>query len=149
MDIHAMVVDDSKIMRKMVMRSLQDADLATFTFCEAEDGADALKQFEVNEAQIQMMFVDWNMPNMNGIDFIREVRARQKKHIPVVMITTESSIGKMDEAMNGVKVDKYIAKPFTVEGLQKRLAPLFNEIAESQKKASKGGFFSKLASKVS
>jgi len=139
MDIHAMVVDDSGIMRKMVMRSLKEADLANFTFTEASDGVDALEKFD--SKVIDMLFVDWNMPNMNGVDLIRKIRATEKHHTPVVMITTESTMGKMDEAMDQVNVDKYIAKPFTAEGLQKRLQPLFDKLAAPKKK----GFFGKLA----
>ncbi len=141
MDIHAMVVDDSGIMRKMVMRSLMQAELAKFSFTEAGDGVEALEKFD--PATIDMLFVDWNMPNMNGIDLIRKIRSTEKSHTPIVMITTESTMGKMDEAMAEVNVDKYIAKPFTPEGLQKRLAPLFDQLADSAKKSK--GFFGKLA----
>ena len=140
MDIRAMVVDDSGIMRKMVMRSLQQADLATFIFTEAGDGVEALSKFDPKN--IDILFVDWNMPNMNGIDLIRKIRSTEKSHTPVVMITTESSMGKMDEAMSEVNVDKYIAKPFTAEDLQKRLGPLFEQLAAQRKPK---GFFSKLA----
>jgi len=140
MDIHALVVDDSGIMRKMVMRSLNETGLADFTFTQACDGIDALEKFDPKT--IDMLFVDWNMPNMNGIDLIRKIRATEKGHTPVVMITTESTMGKMDEAMDQVNVDKYIAKPFTAEGLQKRLGPLFEKLAGQQKKT---GFFGRLA----
>jgi len=141
MDVHAMVVDDSGIMRKMVMRSLKETGLANFTFTEAVDGVDALEKFDPKT--VNMLFVDWNMPNMNGIDLVRNIRAAEKHHIPIVMITTESTIGKMDEAMEEVNVDKYIAKPFTAEGLQKRLKPLFEKLADKEKSK---GFFGKLAS---
>jgi len=123
------------------MRSLQQAKLARFTFTEAGDGVEALEKFDPKT--IDMLFVDWNMPNMNGVDLIRRIRSSEKRHTPVVMITTESTMGKMDEAMDQVDVDKYIAKPFTAEGLQKRLGPLFEELARKQKKSK--GFFSKLA----
>ena len=140
MDIHALVVDDSGIMRKMVMRTLKEADLANFTFTEAADGVDGLEKFDPKV--IDMLFVDWNMPNMNGIDMIRKIRSIEKHHTPIVMITTESTMGKMDEAMDEVNVDKYIAKPFTIDGLQKRLGPLFEKLAGQPKKK---GFFGKLA----
>jgi len=140
MNIHALVVDDSGIMRKMVMRSLKEAKLANFTFTEASDGVEALEKFAPKV--IDMLFVDWNMPNMNGIDLIRKIRSMEKHHTPIVMITSESTIGKMDEAMHEVNVDKYIAKPFTAEDLQKRLGPLFDKLAGQQEKK---GFFSKLA----
>lgn len=142
MDIHAMVVDDSGIMRKMVMRALKQADLAHFMFTEACDGVDALEKYDPKV--IDMLFVDWNMPNMNGIDLIRKIRETEKHHVPIVMVTTESTLGKMDEAMEEVNVDKYIAKPFTPDDLAARLGPLFEKMAEESKKSK--GFFGKLAS---
>jgi len=144
MDIHAMVVDDSGIMRKMVMKSLRESKLAHFVFTEAGDGVEALAKFDPKI--IDMLFVDWNMPNMNGIDLIRKIRSIEKSHTPIVMITTEGTMGKMDEAMDQVKVDKYIAKPFRPDELTKRLGPLFEHLAEQ--KTKKKGFFGKLADKL-
>ena len=140
MDIHALIVDDSAIMRKMVMRSLKETELAEFTFTEAGDGVEGIEKY--NPEIIDIMFVDWNMPNMNGIDMIKAIQEKDATHKPVVMITTESTMGKMDEAMDEVIVDKYIAKPFTVEGLQQRLGPILVKIGEAQES---GGFFGKLA----
>jgi two-component system chemotaxis response regulator CheY len=145
MNIHALVVDDSGIMRKMVMRALREAELAQFMFTEASDGLDALGKFD--PATMDMIFVDWNMPNRNGIDFVREVQALEQRHVPIVMITTEGTCGKIDEAMGAVRVDKYIAKPFTVEELRKKLEPIFDQIASSRQESK--GFFTKLAEKLS
>ncbi|KKM69841.1 hypothetical protein LCGC14_1446720 [marine sediment metagenome] len=142
MEIQALVVDDSKIMRKLVMRSLTESKLAQFTFTEAEDGVEALSVFDAKKTG--MIFVDWNMPNMNGVDFVREVRSIQKQHVPVVMITTESTMGKVEEALDGAGVDCYIVKPFTTEVLQKKLQPLFDKLT----KPKSGGFFGKLAKKI-
>jgi two-component system chemotaxis response regulator CheY len=144
MNIHALVVDDSGIMRKMVMRALREAELAQFMFTEATDGLDALSKFDPKT--MDMIFVDWNMPNMNGLEFIKKLQATQPVHTPVVMITTEGTCGKIDEAMSEAKVDKYIAKPFTVEDLRKRLAPVFEQMAAARKDSK--GFFSKLADKL-
>jgi len=144
MNVHALVVDDSGIMRKMVMRALKESELAHFSFTEAVDGQDGIEKFD--EQTTQMIFVDWNMPRMNGVEFIRAVRAKAKKHVPIVMITTEGSMGKMDEAMEQVGIDKYIAKPFTADGLKVRLGSLFTELAEAQSKPK--GFFGKLAQKI-
>ena len=63
--LKALVVDDSGVMRKMVMKALTDAKLVTFEFVEAVDGRDALTKFDPK--QIDIAFVDWNMPNMTGI----------------------------------------------------------------------------------
>ena len=143
MDINALVVDDSGIMRKMVMRSLTQSGLANFTFTEACDGLDALEKFE--DGKTNIMFVDWNMPNMSGIDCVRQIRADEKGHTPIVMITTESTMGKVEEALDEAGVDCYIVKPFTPDVLQKKLQALFDKISEGSKK---GGFFGKLAAKI-
>lgn len=144
MDIHAMVVDDSGIMRKMVMKSLRESKLADFIFTEAVDGQDALAKFDPNV--IKMMFVDWNMPNMTGIEMVRKLRETQQVHVPVVMITTEGTMGRVEEAMEQCGVDGYVIKPFTVDILRKKLEPLFEKIQESQKKSK--GFFGRLAEKL-
>lgn len=144
MEINAMVVDDSGIMRKMVMRSLTQTGLANFKFVEGTDGADALSKFEPGVTE--MIFVDWNMPNMSGIEFVKKVRELEDEHTPVVMITTESTMGKVEEALEEAGVDCYIVKPFTPEVLQKKLEPMFKQIREAGQ--SQGGFFAKLASKI-
>lgn len=144
MNLHAMVIDDSAIMRKLVMRSLSESGLANFTFTEAEDGVDALQKFDPDKVNI--LFVDWNMPRMSGIDLIRQVRARQKRRIPIVMITTESTMEKVQEALDEAGVDTFIVKPFTVEVLQKKLSPLFAKAGVAPKRSA--GFFGKLASKL-
>jgi two-component system chemotaxis response regulator CheY len=142
MKINAMVVDDSGIMRKMVMRSLTEAGLAEFNFIEAGDGREALQAFDGDK--VNMCFVDWNMPNMSGIEFVKAIRATQKRHIPIVMVTTESTVAKVEEALDEAGVDCYIVKPFTVETLQKKLKPLFDKVSGAGGGEKKGGFFGKL-----
>jgi two-component system chemotaxis response regulator CheY len=139
--INALVIDDSGIMRKMVMRGLEEANLAQFEFAEAEDGADGLAKF--NPRSTDIVFVDWNMPNMNGMDMVRRVRAQfPERPVPIVMVTTEKLTGKVEEALDG-GVDAFISKPFTAEGLQKRVGPLIDRIQQS-KSEKKGGFFQRL-----
>lgn len=139
--INALVIDDSGIMRKMVMRGLEEAQLAEFEFAEAEDGADGLAKF--NPRSTDIVFVDWNMPNMNGMDMVRKMRAQfPDRAVPVVMVTTEKLTGKVEEALDG-GVDAFISKPFTPEGLQKRVGPLIDRIQEN-KSEKKGGFFQRL-----
>jgi two-component system chemotaxis response regulator CheY len=145
MNINALVVDDSGIMRKLVMRSLLEAKLASFIFTEAKDGLDALNQF--NPDTTNMIFLDWNMPNMNGIDLVRKIRTIQKKHVPIVMITTESTMGKVEEALDQAGADSFVVKPFTTEILKKKLEPLFDKLSEQSQKPE--GFFSRLVNKVS
>ena len=139
--INALVIDDSGIMRKMVMRGLEEAKLAEFEFAEAEDGADGLAKF--NPRSTDIVFVDWNMPNMNGMEMVRKLRAQfPKRPVPIIMVTTEKLTGKVEEALDG-GVDAFISKPFTPEGLQKRVGPLIDQVQEN-KSEKKGGFFQRL-----
>lgn len=138
--IHALVIDDSGIMRKMVMRGLEQAGLGEFEFVEAEDGKDGLAKF--NPRTTEIVFVDWNMPKMSGMEMVRHIRAQfPNRHVPIVMVTTEKLTGKVEEALDG-GADAFISKPFTPEGLQKRVGPLISQINESKQKS--GGFFRRL-----
>jgi two-component system chemotaxis response regulator CheY len=92
-----------------------------------------------------MLFVDWNMPNMNGLEFIQNVRKMTDHHIPIVMITTESTMGKVEEAMENGGVDTFICKPFTAEVLKKKLEPLFDKLEDAAQ--SGDNFFGALAKK--
>jgi two-component system chemotaxis response regulator CheY len=142
----ALVIDDSRVMRNMVMQALQKARLANFTFIEAGDGADALTKLD--PATVDVCFVDWNMPNMTGIDFVKKVRSRGDcGHIPMIMVTSEKSIAKIDEALASGGADAYICKPFTVEDMQVKLQKIMVKLeARHQEKATSGGFFSGLFS---
>jgi two-component system chemotaxis response regulator CheY len=112
-----MVVDDSSVMRKIVIRTIGETKFAGGPIVEAGDGAEALKKFDSEKPD--WVFCDWNMPNMNGIDFVKQARQlKTKKHVPIVMVTTEGTMGKMEEALNE-GVDSYIVKPFTGEQLER------------------------------
>ena len=142
MKVRALVIDDSKVMRNMVKESLRKTQLAEFEFDEAEDGNEGLKKF--NPKSTDIIFVDWNMPNMSGIDFVRKIRSSYKQcNVPIVMVTSEKSMGKIEEALDKAGANAYITKPFTVDYMQRKLTPLFDEISSKQSKHS-GGFFSKL-----
>lgn len=144
MDINALVVDDSGIMRKLVMRNLTESEIAQFTFTEAKDGVDGLEKLDPKNTD--MIFLDWNMPNMNGIEFVRRVRNTIEEHIPIVMITTEGTMGKIEETLDDAGADGYIVKPFTVDILRKKLKPILEEMGKGKKKS--GGFFGKLAKAI-
>lgn len=132
--LKAMVVDDSRVMRNMVMEALKKSKLAEFDFLEAEDGQDALNKLSANPVHIA--FVDWNMPNMTGIDFIRAARTAAKAAkdipIPMVMVTSEKTMGKIEEAMDQAGADGFIIKPFTAEEMAVRLAKVVERAAQIQ-----------------
>lgn len=138
--LKALVVDDSRVMRNMVMQMLRHANFAEFEFGEAVDGMDAFEQFEADKYDI--VFCDWNMPKMTGIEFVRKVRANTKHdQVPIIMVTSEKSMGKIMEATDDAGADAYICKPFTVDHLQQKLGKIFEDLA---KRKPSGGFFGKL-----
>lgn len=123
--VKALVVDDSKIMRSAVKRALNNLMLAEFEYIDAKDGEDALNKF--NEEDIQIMFVDWNMPNMTGVEFTQEVREQGNEDIPIIMVTAEKSMGKVDKALNEGGADEYITKPFNADKMHKAISEYFDE----------------------
>ncbi len=123
MGLNILVVDDSAVMRKIIKRAIEEGKYADATITEAGDGVEGLKVF--NPGKTDLILSDWNMPNLDGLEFVKKVRAiRTKKKIVIMMITTEGSTGKMEEAMdNGV--DNYITKPFTSIALEKKIDRCF------------------------
>ncbi|AMV28031.1 hypothetical protein VT84_26740 [Gemmata sp. SH-PL17] len=146
--LRALVVDDSRIMRNMVMNALKQSRLATFEFTEASDGADALTKFDPTKFDI--CFVDWNMPNMNGVEFVKKARAGGTAfHIPMVMVTSEQTMAKIEEALNQAGADSFICKPFTPDDMRVKLEKLVNKVLKTKTPAeqqSGGGFFGGLFS---
>lgn len=107
-----MTADDSASMRQMVSFTLKQAG---YEVVEAEDGRDALAKLEGNG--VNMLITDLNMPNMDGIELIRQVRSQpQYKFMPIVMLTTESQDEKKQEG-KAVGATGWIVKPFQPEQL--------------------------------
>jgi two-component system chemotaxis response regulator CheY len=147
MQLKALVIDDSRVMRTMVMKALGASRLGQFEFTEAGDGAEGLAKFD--PTKIDICFVDWNMPNMTGLEFVKQARAKGDcNHVPMVMVTSEQSIAKIDEALSSAGADTYICKPFTPEVFQVKLEKLINRIeaARAAGASAGGGFFSGLFS---
>jgi two-component system chemotaxis response regulator CheY len=114
-----LIIDDSNTMRKIVTRSLRQAGLEFDTILEAADGQAAL---DVLEGElVDIILSDINMPNMDGIEFLRQKQGNGKiKDIPVVMITTEAGSDILNEAMS-LGARGSIKKPFTPEQVQEVL----------------------------
>lgn len=107
-----MTADDSASIRQMVSFTLKGAG---YDIVEAVDGRDALSK--LNGAAVDMLITDLNMPNLDGIGLIREVRANPTyKYIPVIMLTTESQEDKRQEGKSAGATG-WIVKPFKPEQL--------------------------------
>lgn len=110
-----MLVDDSRTIRniqKNVLSQLGHTDVV-----EVEDGVKALASF--NQQVPDLMLVDWNMPNMDGITLVRKIR-EVNKSVPIIMCTTEAEKSRVLEAIKA-GVNNYIVKPFTVESLGEKI----------------------------
>jgi two-component system chemotaxis response regulator CheY len=107
-----MTVDDSASVRQMVTFTLKGAG---YEVTEAQDGQDAINK--LNGTPVQMVITDLNMPNMNGLDLIKALRAKPAfKFVPIVFLTTESQGDKKDAA-KAAGATGWIVKPFKPEQL--------------------------------
>lgn len=119
---NVLIVDDSGVMRKLIARSLRQAGLAVGEVYEGGDGVQGLAELE-KHPDVELILSDWNMPNMDGITFLKSLRAKGIT-TPVVMITTEATDTKVADA-NANGCNGYIYKPFTPETLEKELKKIF------------------------
>lgn len=114
-----LIVDDSAAIRKILRRVLQQTEIPLGQIYEAGDGREAvesLKKFKVN-----LILSDINMPNMDGLQFLGEIKANPElRDVPVVMITTEGSQAKVLEAVQLGAIG-YVRKPFTAEQIKEKL----------------------------
>jgi two-component system chemotaxis response regulator CheY len=115
-----LVADDSRAMRMIVVRTLRQAGLGGHEIVEAEDGAMALEL--VTTFGPDLILSDWNMPNMNGIEFLVALRARGQQ-TPFCFVTSEGSAEMREEAARCGALG-LIAKPFTAETFGDVLAPV-------------------------
>jgi two-component system chemotaxis response regulator CheY len=123
-EVRTLIVDDSSVMRKIVERSLRQAGLDPLIVFEAGSGVDGLEVLKTQS--VDLILSDINMPSMDGLEFLRQLRAQDlAPGVPVVMITTESSEEHVKQAiMAGAQ--GYIRKPFTAEQVKERVLPLIN-----------------------
>src|ERR1700738_162946 len=118
--MRALVVEDSKTIRTILCAYLRKMDIQVL---EAADGREALERLK-EMCPLDLVLVDWNMPVMNGIDFIRAVR---ELHIfdplPLIMVTTNSESEHLGEAMDA-GANLYIQKPCTFDALREKIEQL-------------------------
>lgn len=108
----ALTVDDSKTIREMVSFTLSGAG---FEIIEAEDGQDALRVLEGQD--VNLIITDLNMPNMDGLELMRQLRAQDKfKFTPILMLTTEGDDTKKQQGKDAGATG-WIVKPFNPEKL--------------------------------
>jgi two-component system chemotaxis response regulator CheY len=124
--IRTLIVDDSSVMRKIVERALRQAGLDLATVLEASSGTEALEL--LRRERVDLILSDINMPQMDGLEFLRQREAQNlAPDTPVVMITTESSEEHVREAI-AAGAQGYIRKPFTPEQVKDRVVPLLETL---------------------
>ncbi|MGC9949444.1 MAG: response regulator [Bryobacteraceae bacterium] len=122
MALNILVVDDSTAIRKILIRVLRQTALAIGEIFEARDGLEALEI--VRNHPLNLVLSDINMPNMDGLGLLAELKgADQWRNLPVVMITTEGSEEKVSQAIR-LGSAAYIRKPFTAEQIQEKIGAL-------------------------
>ena len=121
-EVRALIVDDSSVMRKIVERSLRQAGIDPLVVREAGNGVEGLEILRAEK--VDLILSDINMPSMDGLEFVRQIRAQSlAQGVPVVMITTESSEEHVKQAiLAGAR--GYIRKPFNAEQVKERVLPL-------------------------
>lgn len=120
-DTRFLVVDDFSTMRRIVRNLLKELGFTNVQ--EAEDGVEALAKLRIEE--FDFVVSDWNMPNMTGIDLLRNIRADAKlKHLPVLMVTAEAKKENIIEAAQA-GASGYVVKPFTAATLDEKLKKIF------------------------
>lgn len=125
--IRVLIVDDSAVMRKIVERSLRSAGVELASVLEAGSGVQGIELLRAQE--VDLIFSDINMPQMNGLEFLRQVAADGlSPGTPIVMITTEGSTEHVSEAIQA-GARGYILKPFTPEHIKERVLPLLEGVA--------------------
>lgn len=123
-EIRALIVDDSSVMRKIVERALRQAGLEALVVYEAGSGTEGLELLKGTE--VDLILSDINMPAMDGLEFLRQIRSQNlAPDVPVVMITTESSEEHVKQAIQS-GAQGYIRKPFTSEQVKERVLPLIH-----------------------
>jgi two-component system chemotaxis response regulator CheY len=114
----ALVVDDSRTIRIILRRILAEIG---YEVCEAANGREALQVMDAEKDAVSLVLADWNMPEMNGLELVSELRQRPEfSKLKIVMVTTEAELGHMTSALQA-GANEYVMKPFTKEILREKL----------------------------
>lgn len=119
---HCLIVDDSRVIRTVARRIFEELH---FIAVEAEDGMAALRA--AREKMPDLIFLDWSMPGMTGLEFVRSLRAQPDGERPLILVcTTEVDANEIAHAV-AAGIDDYIMKPFDRETLSAKLAELHTQ----------------------
>ena len=116
-----LIVDDFSTMRRIIRNILKQLEFINVE--EAEDGSVAFEKLK--DADYDLLITDWNMPNMTGLDLLKEVRANEKlKDLKVLMVTAEAEKENIIQAAQA-GANEYVVKPFTADVLGQKINKIF------------------------
>ena len=122
LDFVLITVDDSLTMRRIIKNTLNKVGFKNVL--EAADGVEALEVMANN--RVDLIITDWNMPEMDGLEFIKTLKASNEfKDVPILMVTTEAAKEDILEALRH-GVNNYIVKPFTPDTLKEKVFKLLD-----------------------
>ena len=117
-----LIVDDSSTMRRIIINTL--AKLGHQECVEAGNGREGLDRLAT--AAVDLVITDWNMPEMSGIEFVRNLRASEKtKNVPILMVTTNAAKDDIVEALRA-GVNNYVVKPFTPDTIKEKIEAIIH-----------------------
>jgi len=114
--MRVLVVDDSQIMRKIIIGALRNESVKNIS--EASDGLEAYEAVQKNP-DIDLILMDWNMPSLNGVDAVKKIRTTNP-NVPIIMVTTEAEQHRVVEAIKSGAND-YLVKPFSPKDIKSKL----------------------------
>lgn len=115
--MRALVLDDSRAVRFIIGKILKELNMEVFQAANGLEGLEQMKQ----HPEIELLLVDWNMPEMNGLDFIRSIRSQRAfDGVRILMVTSEAEGSQVTRALNA-GANEYLMKPFTKDVLVAKL----------------------------
>lgn len=125
-DISILIVDDFPTMRRIVRSLLKELGFTNVD--EAEDGQEGLAKLKTGA--FEFVVSDWNMPNLDGLEMLKQIRADDSlKHLPVLMVTAEAKKENIIAAAQA-GASGYVVKPFTAATLEDKLNKIFEKLAK-------------------
>ena len=114
----ALIVDDSRAVRMILAKTLKELG---YEVREAANGREALEVIEAEKTAVALVLADWNMPEINGLDLLKQLRQNPElSRLVVIMVTTETELDQMAAALEA-GANEYVMKPFTKEILVEKL----------------------------
>jgi two-component system chemotaxis response regulator CheY len=114
----ALIIDDSRAIRRILGSVVRELG---FEVSEAENGREGLETLINMQPPAEVVLVDWNMPEMNGLEFVNQVRADGRwRGVKLMMVTSETEADQMVKALTA-GADEYVMKPFTKEVLHDKM----------------------------